>query len=842
MVRIAAVWLLSLCMLAAAGAAAAQGYVAVTTHVFEGPDGAQPQAVAAAPDGSVYGISQNGGSGHGTLFRRAADGSFSVLHAFDGSDGSMQVPSCCSHGVLASLVVAPSGDLYGYTLTGGQSGCQSGYGCGVVFRYAAATGYAVLWKFTGGSDGSAPSGLVYASDGNLYGTSYGFPDNDGAVYKLTTGGVLTVLHGFCSQANCADGHAPDGLGVGPDHNFYGHYHGVSAPDYVYRITPAGVITPLVALLPAIGNNWGDGAANFIAGSDGAMYFTFDSDPYGSGRVDRYDIGRNQLRTLYQFDYTDGDPPYRLTLGSDGTIYGTAAGGGRQGIGTTFRITSPSTLSFLYDFQGQLDGSAPGGIAQLADGRLFGVAAGGGIDPSGCSGCGTLFELAQVPAGAPVVTTFDPGSGPTGTRVKVSGSQFTGTQSMQFGGVDTGFNVQSDQTLVTSVPVGAPTLAQLGIANAAGTGYTTEPFQRSDHRYSVLFAFCPGSPYPDCADGAGPTNLIQSIDGSFYGTTSYNFPSSVLYKVTPAGAQTVLARGLNLPNAIVEVGPYLYGTSVNGGYYGIATGCNNIENPTGCGTLFRVRRSSGALDLLYKFKGLADGAFPRSNVVALGGDVYGSTPGTLFRYRGIGFATVHAFATAGEGNDPAVLIAGDDGNVYGANQGGGAAGVGTVFRYSPATSTLQVLHGFAAAEGKPVGLVRAADGTLFGVTQTGGASNKGSVFRIDTAGVYTTLYSFAATAALGTSPGGIAIGRDGALYGYTNGGGALGGGALFRLNADGSGGTVLYAFFPSNTASSHGYGPRALLQAANGDWYGAAYDGGATSCAFGQGCGVVFRLR
>jgi uncharacterized protein (TIGR03437 family) len=37
--------------------------------------------------------------------------------------------------------------------------------------------------------------------------------------------------------------------------------------------------------------------------------------------------------------------------------------------------------------------------------------------------------------------------------------------------------------------------------------------------TTLYRFCPQSEYPDCADGGGPTGLVQGTDGSFYGTTN-----------------------------------------------------------------------------------------------------------------------------------------------------------------------------------------------------------------------------------------------------------------------------------------------------------------------------------
>ncbi|MGH6801463.1 MAG: hypothetical protein ACRECZ_08625, partial [Methylocella sp.] len=48
-----------------------------------------------------------------------------VLHSFSFSDGSTP---------QAGLIADSSGNLYGTTFFGGASGCQSGIGCGVVFK------------------------------------------------------------------------------------------------------------------------------------------------------------------------------------------------------------------------------------------------------------------------------------------------------------------------------------------------------------------------------------------------------------------------------------------------------------------------------------------------------------------------------------------------------------------------------------------------------------------------------------------------------------------------------------------------------------------------------------
>lgn len=826
-----------------ASPARAQSYFALTGHLFGGAGGQQPAALVTGADGFLYGMTQSGGAGFGSLFRYATDGSFSVLHDFTGNDGSMQIPTFGVHGARAYLVAAPTGDIYGYTVTGGNANCQQGFGCGVLFRYSPTSGFSVLWKFTGGSDGSTPSGLVYASDGNLYGSAIGLPDNDGAVFQVSPAGAFKVLHTFCQQPNCTDGYGPQGITEGPDHKLYGYYEHA-----VYSMTHDGAITPLVPII-GTANYTGDLAGNFIAGSDGGIYFTFDQDPYGSGHIDRYDIPTNRLRLAYQFDYTDGNPPYRLAAGVDGAIYGTAASGGGHsegnGSGTAFRLDLPSTLSFLYNFQGALDGGTPMAITQTADGRLFGVDATGGISAgSGCTGCGTVFQLASVSPAAPVIGTFDPASGPAGTTVTLSGSQFTGTVALQFGTTASAFSALGDTSLTTTVPSGLPQFSQFAVTSGAGAGYDLEPFELSAWRLSTLYRFCAGSSFPQCGDGAGPANLIQSVDGNFYGTTTFNFPSSVLFKVTPAGTESVIAQGLNIPNPILESGSYFYGTSQYGGYYGLATGCNSPENPTGCGTVFKVNRSTGHLTTLYKFKGLTDGAFPQGNVVTTGAGVfYGTTGATLWRLRGITLTTVHNFSAATDGNQPSVIVAGRDGNIYGANVAGGSSDLGTIFEFMPGSSTYQVLHSFSPGEGaKPVSLVRAADGTLYGATLGGGATGNGTLFRIDASGHFSALYAFSPADPLGSGPTRLILGKDGALYGLTTAGALLGGGAAFRLNADGSQPTTMYAFFPSGTGSSHGYAPTALLQGRDGDWYGTTYNGGALDCQYGEGCGTVFHLR
>jgi uncharacterized repeat protein (TIGR03803 family) len=52
--------------------------------------------------------------------------------------------------------------------------------------------------------------LIQAANGEFYGTTYGADSlgPHGIAFRITPKGVLTTLHTFCSEANCADGKTP----------------------------------------------------------------------------------------------------------------------------------------------------------------------------------------------------------------------------------------------------------------------------------------------------------------------------------------------------------------------------------------------------------------------------------------------------------------------------------------------------------------------------------------------------------------------------------------------------------------------------------------------------------
>jgi uncharacterized repeat protein (TIGR03803 family) len=169
---------------------------ATILHNFGGgSDGAYPAAgLIIDASGDLYGTTSQGGRhGAGTVFELNASGVESVLHSFAGPDGSNP---------FANLIGDASGNLYGTTENGGSSSqCPGGQlGCGVVFKLDPIGRETVLYRFSGGADGSRPAaGLVRDDSGNLFGTtSAGGAFGNGTVFQIDRARHETVLHSFAA--------------------------------------------------------------------------------------------------------------------------------------------------------------------------------------------------------------------------------------------------------------------------------------------------------------------------------------------------------------------------------------------------------------------------------------------------------------------------------------------------------------------------------------------------------------------------------------------------------------------------------------------------------------------
>jgi uncharacterized repeat protein (TIGR03803 family) len=215
-------------------------------------------------------------------------------------------------------------------------------------------------------------------------------------------------------------------------------------------------------------------------------------------------------------------------------------------------------------------------------------------------------------------------------------------------------------------------------------------------------------------------------------------------------------------------------------------------------------------------------------------------GTVFKLTNTGSETVlYRFcseANCSDGQNPiAGLVMDSTGNLYGTTFYGGAYGYGTVFELNPTTGQETVLHSFDFSDGElPIGgVILDKSGNLYGAADGGGTIGDGTVFKMDTTGNETVLYNFcsAPNCTDGALPQAniVRVGQD--LYGTTYVGGAYGDGTVFMVNSKKGKETVLHSFAGSDGANPHG----SLVRDKTGNLYGTTMQGGA------YGAGTVFKV-
>jgi uncharacterized repeat protein (TIGR03803 family) len=308
---------------------------------------------------------------------------FTTLHNFDGTDG--KVP-------IAGLVQATNGNLYGTTGSGGANGD------GTIFKITPSGTLMTIYSFCPPpnrcTDGAYPvAGLIQGTDGNFYGTtSEGGANSHGTVFKISPSGMLATLHSFCSESGCADGqHPSEGLVQATDGNFYGTTYSGGAYGFgtVFTISPSGTLATLHSFCSGSGCTDGQyPSAGLVQAIGGNLYgTTYDGGASGEGTVFKI-TPSGDLTTLHSFDSTDGyQPSGALVQATGGNFYGTTTYGGASNLGTIFKITASGTLTTLHNFD-STDGAEPcAGLIQAADGNFYGTTTYGGT-----SNFGTVFKI------------------------------------------------------------------------------------------------------------------------------------------------------------------------------------------------------------------------------------------------------------------------------------------------------------------------------------------------------------------------------------------------------------------------------------------------------------------
>jgi uncharacterized repeat protein (TIGR03803 family) len=389
-------------------------------------------------------------------------------------------------------------------LSWGNRACALLLFCATIAIASSAQTLTTLHSFDS-TDGANPfPGLVQATDGNFYGTTYGggANANNGTVFKITPSGTLTTLYSFCAQSGCTDGALPAaGLVQAGDGNLYGTavYGGANNRGTIFKITPSGTLTTLYSFCAQ--NGCADGALPFagLVQANGNFYGTTEfGGTYSYGAIFRI-TPSGTLTTLYSFCANSGcpdgaRPAAGLIQATNGVFYGTTQAGGAnknaicavEGCGTVFKVTPVGALTTLYSFcskSGCTDGqTSDAGLIQATDGNFYGTTVGGGANNNN----GTIFKIS--PSGT-LTTLYSlcsqsactDGQSPVAGLIQATAGNFYGTT-------------------VSGGTLGAGTIFKI---TPSGT-------------LTTLHSFCTQS---GCVDGQEPNaGLIQGTNGSFYGTT------------------------------------------------------------------------------------------------------------------------------------------------------------------------------------------------------------------------------------------------------------------------------------------------------------------------------------
>ena len=284
------------------------------------------------------------------------------------------------------------------------------------------------------------------------------------------------------------------------------------------------------------------------------------------------------------------------------------------------------------------------------------------------------------------------------------------------------------------------------------------------------------------------DLVEAPDGELYGTTftSGSFGTGSAYRCDKAGNSRCSTAFLRRPAK---------GRPRRADSRSLRTAFSTGSDQrwrAGGGTVFRMA-SDGTVTTLVSFPGPHPGVGQPYYGLTLLND--GSLVGVTFSggegSRGVAFRVpvpgstydvIHVYGGPAPVASPAAeLVQTADGTLWG-TAGGGASGLGTVFRLSGGPL---LVHEFSGSDGaSPGNLFAAPDGNLYGVTASQGAGGAGTIFRLDGSGTLTTLHDFSGPD--GAEPaGGLMQASDGNFYGTTAFGGANGGGTLFRLTSAGT---------------------------------------------------------
>jgi uncharacterized repeat protein (TIGR03803 family) len=392
--------------------------------------------------------------------------------------------------------------------------------------------------------------------------------------------------------------------------------------------------------------------------------------------------QNTFETLHSAN-ASLEPNGELVEGSDGDFYGTTSGGGRNGVGSVFKITPAGLLTVLHSFDGTTGVYPQAGLVQGTDGAFYGSTRGNGYALEG-----TLFRITSHGEFTTLhVFNGSNGEAPNGGLVRGGDGALYGT-TLRGGSHNKG------------------TVFKITLAG----------------KLTTLHSF-------NGTKGAFPVSgLVQGRDGTFYGATSRGGADDggTVFKITSMGVLTVLSESRGFSEK------FLLG---NDGAFYVMDRSQVI-----------AMSEAGVLTVLYTISSY-DGYFEGRLAQDGAGNLYGvindfsAVPSKVFKLSPDGaFDLLYTFSREDGHTVLGGLTLGSDGALYGtaAPYDGDH---GTVFRMTP-DGTFTLLHSLISPDGNGSrALLQDSHGNFYGITEQGGAFGQGTVFKITTDGVHTVLHSF-----------------------------------------------------------------------------------------------------
>ena len=618
-----------------------------------------------ASDGYLYGIDNGAGSEFkGQIIRiDPQTSSVSALVSLTGQE--------MGYYSYSTLVEDPNGKFYATTSRGGLNDH------GTILEFDPETNMvSKKIDFLNSNDAYLPiGGLTAGNDGAYYGMSYwGGGDATGAIYSYdVSSNTTSIILEFTGTSGSFMGSYPIGELVVDGDKMYGVTHGGGTYNYgvIFEYDYVNSIyTVLHHFNRADGSNGGARPTGVYLSGDGKLY---GNAGWGGsndvGLLFEYDLNSSHYTVLENFETTTtGGLSYsggynKVSIASDGNIYGTLMYGGKANKGTLFEYNiSTSTFTKKLDFNSSAHGhNANSSLLQASNNKLYFTV------PSGAMyNGGALYEIDPITNDVSKKHDFDAsviGRASHGELVQATNGHLYGV--LQRGGEnDLGaifqYNLETEEVITV-----------------------------------VTF---------DGINGAKPvTGLEEGTDGYLYGVTREGGTNNigVVYKLDPNDNSYTKLADFATEHGKFPEGQIVFGE--DGMLYGIAT----KGGSGGYGTIYAYDVHSGTLGFV-KNLGFDAKNFGHGLTKAFNGKLYGlsregtgSHGGSLIEFDPSDSSRTLKvnFWTDASGYKPyGKLSLMSNGNLYGNTRYGGSNGLGTFFEYNPYTDTYRTVINYNNTNG------------------------------------------------------------------------------------------------------------------------------------------------